>query len=951
MTMTTSSSRRAGRPGCTGFRCCLRGILWGLLPLLLVLAGAWFATRERMEETLAHRAANALRDAGMTWAEVTMEGRDALVSGQAPSRTVAEGARALVAAVPGIRLARLGDIDVRLDVPTVAAVATREAPVEIKGTWPSAPGLKLEVQVAGRTYRPGESPELTVSGDEWRLVLPQLPPEGVHDVVVIVREGDTVRKDGTHDELVVDTTPPAAPTLAESRFENGALHLKGTWPAGDAKAFAVHVGEKIFRLGRDPALQVKDGTWQLAVSGLEDGRYPIRLEAEDALGNRIETDAGTVTVDTTPPAAPRLASARVEGRAVHLTGTWPHEDAKSLAVTVGPRTFVLGRDEALAAEGSRWRLDATGLPEGTHDIMVSVTDSAGNRTETKAGTVTVDTTPPAAPTLDQVTVKGDAVHLAGTWPADDAKRLAVTLAGRTHALGQDPALKTDGNRWELDVSGLPEGRHDVVLEVADAAGNVNRVERKGAVEVLGPPPAEALTVTRAEFTDGKAVLEGTWAADRAQTLIARMGDRTWRLQNAGAFVRTGPDTWRLMARDLPPGAHDLTLVQRDAAGRESRRTFRNVIEIPAPRPAPHPERPQPAEQKTAAGTASGSMEEKAPGAADEPLPAPTVEQLATRSRLPRITGTWPAGEGRELEVILDGRTYRPGHGPALAVEDGRWILVPAAPLKDGAHDVIVIVRDAKGREVRDTTRDEITVDATSPAAPTVRPLAVSSGRPVVITGTWPEGDAVRLTVTVDGKTYVLDAPDSPLKRDGQGRWKLTLPTPLPPGQHEVTVRAEDTMGNTATDQTRGELLVKAPPKITAPADVKPERTAKTDLACQKALDKRLKGLRILFESDSDRLTPAGRRAVAEVARILNSCPRTRVLVAGHTDSTGSATYNQALSERRAAAVARELMNNGVAAERLEAVGFGESRPVASNRTRAGRARNRRIEFVIRPLDD
>ena len=852
MTMHRSSSHLPSRKkGRTGLRCCLRGLFWGLLPLLFVLAGAWLASRERMEETLARRAASTLRAAGMTWAEVKIEGRDARISGQAPSHAAAERARARVAAVPGIRLARLGSIDVRLDIPTVAAVATRQAPVEIRGTWPAAPGLKLEVQLAGRTYRLGQSPELEAKGDEWRLVLPQLPPEGVHDVVVIVREGDTIRRDATRDELVVDTTPPAAPALAESRVENGTLHLKGTWPAGDARKFAVHVGDRTFRLGQDSALQVKDDTWQLAVSDLADGRYPVRLEAEDALGNRAEVDAGTVTVDTTPP---------------------------------------------------------------------------------------------PAPTLDQVTVNGNRARLAGTWPAGDARRLVVTLAGRAHELGRDPALQADGNRWQLDVGNLPEGRHDVILEVADAAGNVNRVEKAGAVEILGPPPAEALAVTRAEFTDGKAVLEGTWAADRATTLQAKLGDRVFRLQKAGSFVPTGPNTWRLVARDLSPGRHDLELVQRDDAGRESRRTFPGVIEVPPPPP------PAGEKQAEAARTTERPREPQPapPAVGKAALPAPTVEPLATRNRLPRITGTWPAGAASELEVILDGRTYRAGHGAALKVDGNRWVLIPTEPLKDGVHDVIVIVRNAAGQETRDETKGEIVVDATSPPAPTVRPLVTEAGAPVVITGTWPEGDAVRLTVTVDGHTYVLGAPDSPLERAGHGRWKLTLPAPLPPGQHEVTVRAEDAMGNAATDQTRGELRVKAPPKVATPAEITPERTARSNLACQKALDRKLKGLRILFETDSDRLTPAGRRAVAEVARILNTCPRTRVLIAGHTDSVGSATYNQALSERRAAAVARELVKNGVAVDRLEVVGFGESRPVATNRTKAGRTRNRRIEFVIRP---
>ena len=74
---------------------------------------------------------------------------------------------------------------------------------------------------------------------------------------------------------------------------------------------------------------------------------------------------------------------------------------------------------------------------------------------------------------------------------------------------------------------------------------------------------------------------------------------------------------------------------------------------------------------------------------------------------------------------------------------------------------------------------------------------------------------------------------------------------------------------------------------------------------------------------------------------------TNVVIEGHTDSRGSDAYNQALSERRANAVRDELVNeNGIAAERVSTVGYGESRPVSSNDTDAGRAQNRRIEAVI-----
>jgi OOP family OmpA-OmpF porin len=71
-----------------------------------------------------------------------------------------------------------------------------------------------------------------------------------------------------------------------------------------------------------------------------------------------------------------------------------------------------------------------------------------------------------------------------------------------------------------------------------------------------------------------------------------------------------------------------------------------------------------------------------------------------------------------------------------------------------------------------------------------------------------------------------------------------------------------------------------------------------------------------------------------------------VEVAGHTDSTGSETYNQGLSERRANSVKDYLTSQGVTATRLSAKGYGEAQPVASNDTKEGRAENRRVELIV-----
>lgn len=105
---------------------------------------------------------------------------------------------------------------------------------------------------------------------------------------------------------------------------------------------------------------------------------------------------------------------------------------------------------------------------------------------------------------------------------------------------------------------------------------------------------------------------------------------------------------------------------------------------------------------------------------------------------------------------------------------------------------------------------------------------------------------------------------------------------------------------------------------------------------------------VLFATDSAALRPDLTRDVQIVANNLIRYPNSRIEVVGHTDNTGSAAYNQDLSQRRAVAVADVLRGSGVPSARVTAYGRGEDAPIASNQTEAGRAQNRRVEIIIRP---
>ncbi len=105
---------------------------------------------------------------------------------------------------------------------------------------------------------------------------------------------------------------------------------------------------------------------------------------------------------------------------------------------------------------------------------------------------------------------------------------------------------------------------------------------------------------------------------------------------------------------------------------------------------------------------------------------------------------------------------------------------------------------------------------------------------------------------------------------------------------------------------------------------------------------------LLFDINSAAVHPGAYNDLDRLARVLVQYPDTIIQVAGHTDSTGSESYNLSLSQRRAETVRQLLIQRGVAPSRIIAIGYGETMPRASNSTASGRQMNRRVEIRIQP---
>lgn len=103
---------------------------------------------------------------------------------------------------------------------------------------------------------------------------------------------------------------------------------------------------------------------------------------------------------------------------------------------------------------------------------------------------------------------------------------------------------------------------------------------------------------------------------------------------------------------------------------------------------------------------------------------------------------------------------------------------------------------------------------------------------------------------------------------------------------------------------------------------------------------------VLFGFDQSDLSSNARTTLDELISVLNKYPDTDLEIQGHTDNTGTDTYNKGLSERRASAVSNYLTSHGVSSRRVKTVGFGETAPKYSNDSESGRSQNRRVEFLI-----
>ncbi|WP_376964410.1 DUF4347 domain-containing protein [Azospirillum sp. A26] len=482
--------------------------------------------------------------------------------------------------------------------PTVVAKTTNSTTPSITGTATVGSGEVLTVAVNGTTYTAGDG-NLVLTGSNWTLTIPQgnALTQGTYAVTATVTDAaGNAASDTTTNELVVDTTPPTAPTVAAKTTNSTTPAITGTATVGTGEVLTVVVNGTTYTAG-DGNLVLTGSNWTLTIpqgNALTQGTYAVTATVTDAAGNAT-SDATTneLVIDTTPPTAPTVAAKTTNSTTPSITGTATVGSGEVLTVVVNGTTYTAG-DGNLVLTGSNWTLtipQGNALAQGTYAVTATVTEAAGNATsDATTNELVVDTTPPATPTVVAKTTSSTTPAITGTATVGSGEVLTVVVNGTTYTAG-DGNLVLTGSNWTLTIpqgNALTQGTYAVTATVTDAAGNATSDATTNELVVDTTPPT-APTVDPQTSGTQTPTITGTATVGTGEVLTVVVNGATY------TVVPNGDGRWSLDLRTATPtsgtleplsngGAYDVVATVTDAAGNASSDTASAelVINLPAP---------------------------------------------------------------------------------------------------------------------------------------------------------------------------------------------------------------------------------------------------------------------------------------------------------------------------------------------------------------------------------
>jgi outer membrane protein OmpA-like peptidoglycan-associated protein len=529
----------------------LKWVPWAFLGAGLPLLAAGLLSTPYMKADVVARSRANLAASDLTrWADVTLDGRIARISGKSTNQAALAEAAKSVAAVYGVRkvVNTASYAPLSLVSPTIESVTATAPVAEVRGTWPEGTAKTLTVTVDGTPYVLGTHPELTSAEGQWLLKLATPLAEGSHDV-----------------------------TATASLDSDGATI---TQPADAPAKIIVDLPEPVPVPVPEPEPQPVP--------------QPVPEPAPEP----------AAVADTIAPAAPvpnPVAADAIESRS--LSGSYDAADTAKLTATFEGRQYVLGRGAALVAGESAGAFTFTPntarLAPGKYDAQFAASDVAGNvstvavpqsiiipepQLVAKAEAAAApDVAAPVAlaapvapvalatPTVDRQLDLTGAPLIRGTWPEAEGTTLSIALAGKTYDLGSSANLRSDGaGKWRLLPSAaLKDGIYDVVA-TARTGDQIARDQTVAEVEVDATLPSVPTVASYASDVAPTA-LTGTYDAAHAKSLKVALPEAKIAAELGAAGSALAADdagNWTLtLAQPIAPGTYNVVVTSADERGR------------------------------------------------------------------------------------------------------------------------------------------------------------------------------------------------------------------------------------------------------------------------------------------------------------------------------------------------------------------------------------------------
>ena len=422
----------------------------------------------------------------------------------------------------------------------------------------------MEETAAGGT---SDDSQVDVAVMEERTTMDSPTPLATHegdDTVFVSPQGTNHTNTNSHTDInyVAPVLTPDSPTLTllnldSNGFVNDVPVISGSAPEGSEI--------EIFDYDNTITTIVVDEseTFSFEPQDLEDGEHSLTAQVTSPGGvTGGLSDPIVFTLDTVAPLIPTVEGVDVTSSTTPtLSGN--AEENSTIEVSVAGQTYTTTTDE-----NGDWSITLAETPEGVHDVTLTITDQAGNSSESSLGSITIDTTAPDNPTIDPIDVTNSTTPTF-TGNAEANSTIILSVGDENYSVDVDAQ-----GSWSLTTNVLDDGVYDITVTATDQAGNSSESSLGSiTIDTTAPDnptidPIDVTNSTTPTFTGN---------AEANSTIILSVGD-----ENYSVDV-DAQGSWSLTTNVLDDGVYDITVTATDDAGNSSESSLGSItIDSSAP---------------------------------------------------------------------------------------------------------------------------------------------------------------------------------------------------------------------------------------------------------------------------------------------------------------------------------------------------------------------------------